>query len=463
MPKMSSPYRGLPSVASLLDHPLVREVIPVAGQETVTTACRDAVEELRRCIRCDGMTTADVAEARAALPGKVRATLDRALRPAYRQVINATGVLLHTNLGRAPLTTPLPTTLASYLALEYDIEHGRRGQRLAPLRERLTAVCGGEWAVMVNNNAAAVLLTLAGLARDREVVVSRGQLVEIGGSFRLPEVMALSGARLVEVGCTNRTHLEDYRRALGDATGAILVAHPSNFRVVGFTAMPSLEALSALAHEHGLPLIVDQGTGHLHRHASPGLADEPTVSETLAAGADVVCFSGDKLLGGPQAGLIVGGRRWVEPLGRHPLYRALRPDKTALVVMDRTLAAHRSGRLDDLPLYALLRTPPARLQRRARAAARRLRAVGVPTTECSTRSTLGGGTTPAKTVPSFGIAVAAGQELADQLRLGEPPVVVLLEEDRVVMDLRSVFAAQDRVLVAAVQAAWQRLSASGRR
>lgn len=459
MPMMSSPYRGLPSVARLLDHPLVRDAISVAGQEAATVACREAVEELRQRIRRDGMSADDVAAARAALPGQIRATIDRAVRPAYRQVINATGVLLHTNLGRAPLPTPLPATLASYLALEYDIEQGRRGQRLAPLRERLTAVCGGEWAVMVNNNAAAVLLALAGLARDREVVVSRGQLIEIGGSFRLPEVMSLSGARLVEVGCTNRTHLEDYRRALGDATGAILVAHPSNFRVVGFTAMPSLQALAALARERDLPLIVDQGTGHLHRHVSPGLADEPTVAETLAAGADVVCFSGDKLLGGPQAGLIVGGRRWVEPLGRHPLYRALRPDKTSLVLMDRTLAAHRSGRLEELPLYALLLTPLARLQRRARAATRRLRAAGVPATPCATRSTLGGGTTPAETAASYGLAVAAGQELADRLRFGEPPVVALLDDNRVVLDLRSVFPAQDRDLVAALEVAWNEVHA----
>jgi len=454
MPMMSSLYRGLPSVARLLDHPLVRQVLPVAGRETATVACRAAVEALRERIRRGEMAAADVTAACAALPGQIRSAIDREVRPAYREVINATGVLLHTNLGRAPLPTPLPTTLASYLALEYDIENGRRGQRLAPLRERLTAVCGGEWAVMVNNNAAAVLLALAGLARDRQVLVSRGQLIEIGGSFRLPEVMGLSGASLVEVGCTNRTHLEDYRRALGDATGAILVAHPSNFRVVGFTAMPPLEELAGLAHEHDLPLIVDQGTGHLHRDLSPGLADEPTVAETLAAGADVVCFSGDKLLGGPQAGLIVGARRWVEPLGRHPLYRALRPDKTALVLMDRTLAAHRSGRLDDIPLYALLRTPLAHLQRRARAAARRLRAAGIPATPCATSSTLGGGTTPAETVPGWGLTVAAGQELADRLRLGNPPVVVLLESDRVVLDLRTVFPAQDRDLVAALEAAW---------
>jgi L-seryl-tRNA(Ser) seleniumtransferase len=228
--------------------------------------------------------------------------------------------------------------------------------------------------------------------------------------------------------------------------------------VVGFTAMPPLEELAALARERDLPLIVDQGTGHLHRDVSAGLGDEPTVAETLAAGADVVCFSGDKLLGGPQAGLIVGSRRWVEPLGRHPLYRALRPDKTALVLMDRTLAAHRIGRLDDIPLYALLRTPLDHLQRRARAAARRLRADGIPAAPHATRSTLGGGTTPAQTVPGFGIAIESGQELADRLRIGDPPVVALVVDDRVVLDLRTVFPAQDHELVAAVGAAWNEIN-----
>jgi L-seryl-tRNA(Ser) seleniumtransferase len=369
---------------------------------------------------------------------------------AYSAVINATGVLLHTNLGRAPMTPALPKALQGYLALEYDIKRGKRGQRLAPMRDKIARACGAESAVMVNNNAASLLLILAALTRGKEVIVSRSQLIEIGGSFRLPAVMEAAGCRLIEVGCTNRTHLEDYKAAITENTAALLVAHQSNFRIVGFTTAPSTPELAALAHENNLPLVVDQGSGCLHDLRRWGLPHEETVGDLLNAGADIVCFSGDKLLGGPQAGIIVGSDSWVGPLATHPLYRALRPDKTALVLMDQVLRAHEADRLDEIPLYAMLNTPIESIKRRAGRIGRRLRAHGIPARGRKTRSTLGGGTTPDETLPGYGLEISGGQTLLDSLREQTPPIIGRIEDDRVVLDLRTVFPEQDGALIEGV-------------
>ncbi|MEJ2190623.1 MAG: L-seryl-tRNA(Sec) selenium transferase, partial [Acidobacteriota bacterium] len=337
---MESDYRQIPAIHRLLELPSLRVATEEHGHTPVMEACRKAVDRLRERLAAGDLGEGDVAAACEALEGEILTDLHAATAPAYPAVVNATGVLLHTNLGRAPLSQQISPSLESYLALEYDIAEGRRGQRLTPIAERIARVCGAPSAVMVNNNAAAMLLLLSAHARDREVVVSRGQLIEIGGSFRLPEVMKASGSVLAEVGCTNRTHLADYAAAVNELTVAILVAHQSNYRIVGFTTAPPIAELADLAHARGLPLFVDQGSGALHDLGRWGLPPEPTVSSLLAAGADVVCFSGDKLLGGPQAGLIVGRSEWVDPLGRHPLYRALRPDKSALVAMDAVLRAH---------------------------------------------------------------------------------------------------------------------------
>jgi len=452
--------RRLPAVDRLLAEPAVAAAVARHGRAAVVAACREALETLRTSIRVGRITGGELERRLAELPGAVLERLAARSAPAYPTVINATGVLLHTNLGRAPLPGDLPESLASYLALEFDLEGGHRGQRLEPIRRRLAELVGAEDAVMVNNNAAAVMLLLAAHCAGRGVIVSRGQLIEIGGSFRLPDVMAASGARLVEVGCTNRTHLEDYERAIAEDTAAILLAHPSNYRIVGFTAAPALGELAELAHRWGLPLFVDQGSGALHPLERWGLPHEPTVGEMLAAGADAVCFSGDKLLGGPQAGLVVGARRWVAPLARHPLLRALRPDKTALALMDRVLAAHRDGRLDEIPLYRLLGTPEDALRRRARRLVRRLAAAGVAARAVATRATLGGGTTPGATLPGWGVAVSGGEALLARLRAGDPPVVGRMEGDEALLDLRSVFPHQDRELERAVLAAYSGSSAS---
>jgi L-seryl-tRNA(Ser) seleniumtransferase len=447
-------FRLLPATHRLLaSEPLVTATEHF-GRDAVLRECRTALADLRRQMSDRQLDEDQVVAACEGLPATIMARLEAAFSRSYPAVINATGVLIHTNLGRSPLGHSRPLQLASYLALEYDITHGRRGQRLAPIKERMAQLFGAEAAVMVNNNAAALLLQLKALAEQREVIVSRGELIEIGGSFRLPDVMAASGACLHEVGCTNRTHLADYERAIGEETAAILVAHRSNFTISGFTTSPRLQAIAELAHRHDLPLLVDQGSGNLYDLRRWGLPHEATVSELLADGADLVCFSGDKLLGGPQAGIIVGQREWVEPLARHPLYRALRPDKTTLVWMDQVLCAHASGDLGQIPLYAMLETPLAALKRRAAGIGRRLRTQGVAVQGCSTRAALGGGTTPTESIASYGLAITGGQQVLDLLRSGSPPVIARIEEDRVILDLRTVLPDEDQLLVPAVLRAW---------
>ena len=365
-------------------------------------------------------------------------------------MINATGVLVHTNLGRAP---GIDLTVPGYLALEMDLVSGERSERLAPVVERLTRYFGSDDAVVVTNAAAALVLLLSAHATGREVLVSRGELIEIGGSFRLPEIMAASGARLVEVGCTNRTRPSDYERAFGGETAGILVCHRSNFVMSGFVASPELADLVALGRARGVPVWVDQGSGCHVGLERFGLRHEPTVHELLTVGPDVVLFSGDKLLGGPQAGILVGRREALAPLARHPLRRALRPDKGALRGLAATLDAFLQGQVERVPLYRLLGITPAALRRRAGRLASRLRHCGVEVSVVSTRAVVGGGSTPDQTLPSWALALAGGSALAAALRQGTPAVVPRIEEGRVLLDLRAVFPEEDTWLVSAVTAA----------
>jgi L-seryl-tRNA(Ser) seleniumtransferase len=457
---VKSELRRIPAIHRLLDLPAVRAAVDEHGRVPVMEACRQVVDQLRSDVAAGAITAESLEAEIAALPDRILDTVHAHSLGSYPAVLNATGVLLHTNLGRAPLRRRLPPSLESYLALEFDVGAGHRGQRLAPIARRLADVCGAEAAVMVNNNAAAVFLALKAHADGGEVIVSRGQLIEIGGSFRLPDVMTASGSTLVEIGCTNRTHLEDYRAAITERTAAILIAHQSNFRMIGFTTEPPLRDLAALARDHDLPLLVDQGSGAMHDLRRWGLPPETTVTELLAEGADAVMFSGDKLLGGPQAGLIVGSERWVAPLGRHPLYRALRPDKTALVMMDEALRTHHSGRLSEIPLYAMLEISVDTLKGRAQRLGRRLRAAGVPVRGRATRAALGGGTTPEETMPSYGLTVRGGQRLLDRLRSQDPPVVGRIEGDMVVLDLRTIPARDDRTLERALSGAYSGIEAS---
>jgi L-seryl-tRNA(Ser) seleniumtransferase len=442
---VTSPLAALPAVYRLLGHPELRRAVARHGRPAARDAVRAALDEARRRIAAgEGAPSLDELVRTAA------ARLAAGEAGAYPAVLNATGVLIHTNLGRAPRLAP---ALPSYMALEYDLEQGARGERLTPVVDRLRRYFGAEAATVVTNNAAGLVLLLAAHAAGREVIVSRGELIEIGGSFRLPEVMAAGGARLVEVGCTNRTHLADYQAAIREATAAILVVHRSNFHLDGFVASPGLGELAALGRRHGVAVWVDEGSGCHLDLTSYGLRREPTVRELLAAGADAVLFSGDKLLGGPQAGIVVGSAAAIAPLRRHPLRRALRPDKSALAGLAATLDAYLAERTNEVPLYRLLATPEADLRRRARSLAARLRRTGHAVRAVPTRAVLGGGTTPDQSMPSWALELPGEDELASRLRRGDSPVIARVEAGRVLVDLRAVFPEQDGELALTVAAA----------
>ncbi len=426
--------RDLPSVDELLRD----ERLAAEPRELVLAAARAVLEQARDEIKAGGDPGSFV--------DAVLVELARATRPSLRRVLNATGVLVHTNLGRAPLAgSALARVLevgAGYSNLEYDLERGERGSRqdhLATLLERLT---GAEAALVVNNNAAAVLLALAALAEGRDVIVSRGELIEIGDGFRIPDVLARSGARLVEVGTTNRTRADDYERAIGPETAVLLRVHQSNFRVVGFSERPELAELAAIARAHELPLVDDLGSGALGR-----IGDEPTPAESLRAGSDLVCFSGDKLLGGPQAGVVVGRAELVDRLRRHPLQRALRADKLTLAALEGTLAlALDLSTRNDVPVLRMLHEPVEVV----RARAERL-AVLVGGEVEDTIARVGGGALPLAELPSAACAVE--EALAEPLRLGEPPVIALVRDGRTLLDCRTLSDAEAEEVAAAVERA----------
>ncbi len=426
--------RDLPSVDELLRE----ERLAGLPREAAVTAARAALARAREEIRA-GAEPGDLVE-------RTLAELAAATRPRLRRVINASGVVLHTNLGRAPLAEAalarVQEVAHGYSNLEYDLADGARGSRQDHCAALLRRLTGAEAALVVNNNAAAVLLALAALAEGREVLVSRGELIEIGDGFRIPEVLARSGARLVEVGTTNRTRVADYERAAGEATGAILRVHQSNFRVIGFTERPRLRDLARLAARLGLPLVDDLGSGSLLA------GDEPTAAASVADGADLVCFSGDKLLGGPQAGIVVGRAELVERLRRHPLQRAMRADKLTLAALEATLALYLDpGRARrEVPTLRMLEEPADVV----RARAERL-AVLVGGTLEETIARAGGGALPLAELPSF--AVAVEESLAAPLRAGDPAVVAIVREDRCVLDCRTVADGEVDELAAAVIAA----------
>lgn len=449
--------RKLPSVDRLLAHPVLQALQQEARHEMVVGAAREVLQRAREAIRAGQPcpSTEDLAQ-------DARQVLASRLRPTLLPVINATGVVIHTNLGRAPLSEEALAAMweagQGYSNLEYSLEEGRRGSRYVHAEELLCRLTGAEAALVVNNNAGAVLLILAALAAGREVVISRGQLIEIGGGFRIPDVMRQSGARLVEVGTTNRTRIGDYREALTEDTALLFRAHHSNFRMVGFTEEASLAELVALGREAGVPVVDDLGSGSLLPTEAYGLAHEPLVQESVAAGAALVSFSGDKLLGGPQAGIIVGRRDLVERLRRFPLTRALRVDKTTLAGLQATLLHYLRGEaVEKVPVWRMIATGPQVLRRRARSWARRLAAQGVPAVVVPGESAVGGGSLPGQTLPTFllALAVASPDRLARRLRQGSPPVVARIEDDRLVFDPRTVLPGQDRALLQAIVSAWR--------
>jgi L-seryl-tRNA(Ser) seleniumtransferase len=443
----ADPRRRLPSVDRVLAAPEVQRLVELYGRELVGVQVRSALATLREeAAREGGEAPADV---EAELGARVRSLVEDALGPPLRRVLNATGVLLHTNLGRAPLSpevaAKLPSLVDAACDLELELADGRRGDRNRRAERLLSLLTGAEAAVVANNNAAALVLAVAALAAPGEVVVSRGELVEIGGSFRIPEMLAAAGARLVEVGTTNRTRLDDYRRAIGPDTRMLLKVHPSNYRIVGFTAGVAIPQVAGLARERGLPLLVDEGAGLLRPRREPQLADHPSISEILAAGAHLVCGSGDKLLGGPQAGLLLGARELVARCRNHPLYRALRPSRLAYAALDGVLRRHVAGA--PLPLDGLWPEPEAHRARVAAVAA----AVGGEVIEAD--AYVGGGAAPEAPIRGPVVALPGEDALLARLRAGEPPVVGYLRDGRLLLDLRTVAAADDAALVAAIGAA----------
>jgi L-seryl-tRNA(Ser) seleniumtransferase len=430
-----NPLRDLPSVDRLLADDSIAPLADQHGRQLVVTAIRNALAHAREDARAGG----GVGD----LVHRVLNELEALKVPRLRRSLNATGVLVHTNLGRAPLAEEALERVVEvgrgYSNLEYDLTAGARGSRQDHVAPLLRGLTGAEAALVVNNNAAAILLALAALAEGREVIVSRGELLEIGDGFRIPDVLARSGAKLVEVGTTNRTRLADYEQAIGHSTAALLRVHQSNFRMVGFTEQPGLRELSALADRRGLVLVDDLGSGLLDE-----LEDEPSPRSSLDAGAHLVCFSGDKLLGGPQAGIVVGRADLVERLRRHPLQRALRPDKLTLAALEGTLALYRSGRQDAIPIRRMLDEDLGVVRARAeRLASRTGGAVE------NTIARVGGGALPVTELPSF--ACALEPELAEGLRGGNPPVVGIVRDGRLFLDCRTLTDAEAEEAAEAVR------------
>ena len=430
---MTDPRRALPSVERLLREPGLQDLLARVPRNLVIAAARESIAAVRGGAHPPEDWSAEIAE-------RVAQRRAASLHP----VLNATGVVLHTNLGRAPLAAPALAALQAigggYSTLELDAATGTRGSRSDHCAGLLAGLAGAAAALVVNNAAGALLLALNALAEGREVLISRGELIEIGGSFRIPEILAKSGARLREVGTTNRTHLEDYRHALGVATAAVLTVHRSNFEQSGFVATPRPAELAALAHGHGVPYLYDVGSGLLADLSPWGLVGEPRVTEAVQSGADLVLFSGDKLLGGPQAGCLVGAAELVARARSNPLARALRADKLTLAALEATLALYHDPAvaIREIPVLRMLTVSPEELRDRAE----RLRSgLSAPAVLCATQSAVGGGAFPAASLPTTAVAVDPGSlgaaGLALRLRLGTPAVIPRIENERVLLDPRT--------------------------
>jgi L-seryl-tRNA(Ser) seleniumtransferase len=426
-------------VDRLLRDPLL-EALP---RDLALQAARDVLDEARRAARNGGWTfrLED-------LPRLVEQRVREASRPRLRPVLNASGVIIHTNLGRAPLSAAAleaaREAAEGYSNLEYDLDRGERGSRHNLVTDLLKRLTGAEDALVANNNAAAVLLILSALGQGREAVISRGQLVEIGGGFRIPDVMRQSGVSLVEVGTTNRTYAADFEAAITAQTALLLRVHASNFLQVGFTHQPGLDELVEVAARHGLAVVDDLGSGSLLDTARFGLAREPMVQASVAAGMTLVAFSGDKLLGGPQAGIIVGRGAEVARLRRHPLMRAIRPDKLTLAALGATLAHYLRGEAErEVPVWRMISAETTALERRARSLADQ-----VGGTVVESRSAIGGGSLPGQTQPSWAVALRADSpdRLAAALRRADPPIISRIDADRVLLDLRAILPEQDGLL-----------------
>jgi L-seryl-tRNA(Ser) seleniumtransferase len=449
--------KQIPKVDKVLEWEEVRELLAAVPRPVVMTAVRTALDELRNTALADQLSTEDLGEA--AICRRVRGCLTLLTSRSLRRVVNGTGVVIHTNLGRSPLAPAvreaLLETAFGYSNLEYDLATGERGMRYSHVEALICELTGAEAALVVNNNAAAVLLALSSLAAGREVITSRGELVEIGGSFRIPDVMRQGGAILREVGTTNRTHVKDYLDAIGPDTGLLLKVHTSNFTVVGFTKEVTAGEMVALGREHDVPVMADAGSGCLLDVLHLG-EREPTVQEYVRAGVDVVTFSGDKMLGGPQAGIIVGSKKWLEPMKKHPLLRAIRIDKMTLAALEGTLRLYRDERqaVSQIPTLRMLAATPDELKLQGRQALRRLRRVlkpAVTVTLVDGFSQTGGGSLPTLELPTTLLAVTvagmSSQELERRLRGSDIPVIGRINRGVFLLDVRTL-AADDLPVIA---------------
>ena len=438
--------RQLPSVDQLMNTEMVAEYITVYGRTLTTNSIRAVLNQVRANHQSGHSIPAEVDLIRL-VEEEIKTRIDPTLQP----VINATGVILHTNLGRSPLSgaaiRALDAVASGYSTLEYDLASGRRGSRNTHAEDYLVQLTGAEAAFVVNNNAAAVLLILSALSKRRKVLISRSQLVEIGGGFRVPDVMNQSGAKLFEIGTTNRVHLYDYQRAIEEESIKLVMrAHRSNFQIVGFTSEPPLADIVAMAHQAGIPVMDDLGSGALLDTSEFGLGHEPTVQESLDAGVDLVCFSGDKLLGGPQAGIILGNAKLIARLKKHPLARAIRADKLCLAALAATLVHYlKSEALSEIPIWNMISQTPEEIHSRA---IKWVKVLGkgelIPG-----RSTVGGGSLPGETLPTWLVAIKHRHpnQLQNQLRQTQPPIIARIDENQLVLDPRTVIASQEKIFL----------------
>ena len=476
-PQAGTSLRSLPSVDELLGRPGISALIPKAGRQLVTTAIRSVVAEARLELTTQSSPRPAIEDSGDPwdFESRVVSEVERALAPSLRRVINATGVVLHTNLGRAPLARQavarIVATATQYSNLEYDLSRGERGKRDAHTSALVAELCGTEAAMVVNNNAAAVFLVLRALSQGDEVIVSRGELIEIGDGFRIPDIMTESGAVVREVGTTNRTSIRDYEKAITDRTGLLLRVHPSNFRLTGFTERPSLQELVALGERVRLPVYEDLGSGCLADLHAAGIS-EPVVRASGEAGVSVMTFSGDKLLGGPQAGIIAGKKAMVDRIRRHPLFRALRVDKLTIAALESTLKSYLRGAFDEIPTLRMIRLRANEIANRAEQLCEKLRPLLSADVEIQIRdgiSVIGGGSTPDQNLPTSLIAItrpgAGAKQIEERLRRpevrtsgsGKPvapvPIIARIEQEQLIVDLRTVQLEEEPELIAGLAAA----------
>ena len=459
---MANIFRNLPSVNQLLESPQLKQMVQTVNHSVVVDGVRVFLNELREQVSSESgdvsiPTPTEIAD-------KIANWLKTEEKPYLRPVVNGTGIILHTGLGRAPLAKKALESVRQisegYASVEVDVRTGERGQRIKSVEKLLCELTGAEAAAVVNNNAAATMITLSAIAEGQEVIVSRGQLIEIGGSYRLPDVMECSGAKLHEVGTTNKTHLFDYQRAINEETGALLKVHPSNFEVVGFTKTVSTREMVKLASEHDLPVIDDVGSGALVDFSEFGLMDEPVVSKSIKDGADVVLFSGDKLIGGPQCGIIIGKKKYIDTILANPLMRAMRVDKMTLAALSATLLIYRDENQarTEIPILRMLSMPEENLKLRAEKVVMQVKGLpGLEFCEAVTAdSMLGGGSLPTQKLSTWCVALASKRQSVDKLaaglRDGETCVIGRVQKDRFFLDMRTIQPSQDFGLIESIEA-----------